>query len=108
MIKLSDLELITAKAKIEGLKTEIAGWNEDLLLNVSHRSQCKEYNPLTDKALLFDLMVKYDTSLCRHHDFVYIESDYTDRDHKASVSFSSKEELPRAILEYIVEANNNG
>jgi len=106
-MSLSDLDLCKKIADIEGLTSHIAMegspnayiWCDDTET---------EYDPLTNKALLFDLMYKYDVSTCRYSDCAFIVSDYTDIPHKASVSFSGKEEFSRAILECIVEANKDG
>lgn len=102
---MNKLELCKAIADIDGVSVSLASWGKLELMLISNSTKREEYNPLTNKALLFDLEYKYDVSTCRYGEFVYIESEYADRPHKASISFSSKEDKPRAILECIVEAN---
>lgn len=104
---MNDLELCKKIAEIEGVEFSVRG-NSVVADNPAEAIKDKLtdiYNPLTNKALLFDLLVKYDVCICRYNDYVYIESDYTDAEHKAYESFSDEKDIPRAILECIVEAN---
>ncbi len=59
----------------------------------------EEWNPLTNKDLLFDLMVKYTVTIN------YCISSVTNDDHHTSFEFASEVEIPRAILECIIEDN---
>ena len=104
MNKLKDLELCKRIAEIEGVLVDTI---EGEWLGVHGKYDIEEYNPLTDKALLFDLMVKYK-----------VEIDYSDNDRRKGFAlfkfdgafskpamFYCGEEVPRAILECIVEAS---
>lgn len=103
---MNKLELITAIAKIEGVKTHefngalYAAENFNEVVNTykdSHLTNGQalkiikrlQYDPLTDKAMLRDLMIKH-------------------RDVIARSSVISKDDVPspRLFLECIVEANN--
>ncbi|MBL4622893.1 MAG: hypothetical protein JKY89_10885 [Immundisolibacteraceae bacterium] len=72
----------------------------------------EEYNPLTDKALLFDLMVKHKVEINHNEDdsnlaVIWpgdIETSMLIGNYFAE--FKGIEDLPRAILECIVEANH--
>lgn len=54
MSELTDLEICKKIADIEGFPEQVLEFHDDHILN---------YNPLTDKALCFDLMVKYKVEL---------------------------------------------
>ena len=103
MTELTDLELCRRIAEIEGIdilwQEEITGDDygiNDSLMMVTMRHEngrwamCKEYNPLTNKGLLFDLMVKHKHLLDMDDHFLYMKDS----------------DIPRAILTQIVE--NNG
>lgn len=87
---MNELELCKAMADIEGLDNE----QQDAL----HRLIIGKGSP-TGKALLFDLMVKYDVDITPSH--WYVSTDQG----SGYIEYSSKDEIPRAILECIVEAN---
>ncbi len=110
MTELTDLEIckkIDEIECVEPIHDSYSITNYDLYI-ADDKTFMFYQNPLANKALLWDLMYKYDVSVCRYQAFVYIESEYTDRPHKASVSFSSKEEMGRAVLLAIIEALDNG
>lgn len=96
---MTDIELIQKIAEIEVLDISASG----------HRLHYKGYiiNPFDNhkeaKALLWDLVVKYEININHAHGFVFMaESDgYWDY---AEVYFTDAEHLPRAILECIIEA----
>lgn len=108
-MKLTDLELCKAIADIEGVKiNEVHG----LLLpaNLGGRATYADrYTPITDKALLFDLMVKHKVTVDfwsdedGHEGVCFIEN--SDCEREWSVDFELRLDIPRAILECIVEAN---
>lgn len=54
MSELTDLEICKKIAEIEGFPEQVLEFHDDHILN---------YSPLTDKALCFDLMVKYELDL---------------------------------------------
>ena len=65
MNKLTDLELCKRIAEIEGEEVTVRfDWDDNLRTRLSYGSEFEdrmpEYNPLTDDALCFRLMVKYD------------------------------------------------
>ena len=84
-MKLSDLELCKRIAEIEGVEChEYAGyliprenfneavneiWNDSMVqrIGVELRVDKLSYNPLTNKDLLFDLMIKYEVEV--HYDY---------------------------------------
>ena len=87
---MNKLELCKAIADIEGLDSE----QQDAL----HRLIVGKGSP-AGKGLLFDLMVMYDVDITPSH--WYVSTDHG----SGYIEYSSKDELPRAILECIVEAN---
>lgn len=103
--KLTDLELCKRIAVIEGFETKIV--KDTLRVGFTIGSSpimWGDFESLTNKALLFDLMVKYgaeidydDMTCSIYHDESLIAASTT--------VFKSKEDLPRAILECIMEAS---
>lgn len=91
-MSLTVLELCKAVADIAELDNE----QQDAL----HRLIIGKGSP-AGKALLFDLMVKYDVDINHGFEYVLIHSDGK----HVHVKYSGKDNLPRAILECIVEAN---
>ncbi len=90
MNELTDLELCKRVADIEGVDVEYSEeFNALFRVKVQHGLSATHYNPLTNKALLFDLMVKYKHLLDMDDCFMYVKDSM----------------IPRAILECIVEAN---
>ena len=99
MNKLTDLELCERIAEIEGVLVDII---DGEWLGVHGKYDIEEYNPLTNKALLFDLMIKYGIvagrSIGGETHTVWGDQD------KAEIMIAT-DKVPRAILECIVEAN---
>ena len=82
MSELTDLEILIAVAGIEfGNHSDkwfisegiVSYWAGDGIFG-----GFKEYNPLTDDALCFKLMVKYEVDIDFYLDVARIQSDYTD------------------------------
>lgn len=65
----------------------------------------QEYNPLRNKALLFDLMVKHEVAVTFGLGSVVVHCKNVNRN-GAVAKKVDKKDLPRSILECIVEANN--
>ena len=110
---MDDLEICKRIAEIEGVKVDEISNNflirkditfglrvnvsmefkrcktiEDYMIVENERKDCL-YNPLTDDALCFQLMVKYDVNISRYYDSASISSDYTDKPDVSNVSFST-------------------
>ena len=102
MSDLTDLELCKRIADIEGLTVEVGALGvygpED------ENGWCQEYNPLTDKALLFDLMVNYEVAVTFGFENAVIHCKNVNRN-GATAKKVDKPDIPRAILTAIVEAN---
>ena len=99
---MNELELCKAIAKIEGLtltySSNIGGWSS----GTPYGKDDYEYNPLINKVMLFDLMVKHGVVVKPH------SGGFTDvfiDDYKILVVCATDDEIPRAILECILEAN---
>jgi len=90
MSELTDLELCKKIAEIEGYSSLYESCILDVVNGKSH---------MVGKALLFDLMVKYGVSID------YETDEVTSHCRFYSVDFNGKSDLPRAILECIIEAN---
>lgn len=113
----TDLELCKKIAEIEGVDVVEDGGGLRTYIKVGAtcvKTLCENYNPLTNKALLFDLMVKY--NVCIDRGFAGIEQGLAeiwpkDIDTCSLIGtycaeFKSNEGIPRAILECIVKAND--
>ena len=103
MDKLPDLELEKRISDIEGVLTQHAGGR---LVTVNFNGGISvNYNPLTDKAMLWDLRLKHrveiddDCKTCR----IWKLDDETG--YNWVVDYETDGQLPRAMLEVIVEAN---
>jgi len=98
---MNDLELCVAFAKIDKPKGYLTNRYGEPLINDG--TGCYgEYNPLTDKALLWDLILKYHVTLTwgsRIDNKCYIKKDGI-----SWRSWVNESELSRAILEVIIEA----
>jgi hypothetical protein len=110
MDKLTDLELITAIAKIEGFNYDV---RRDSVCpcdptDVIVHKLTDVYNPLTDKAMLWDLFIKYGVTIDRYLSECYIIEFDCDVDGAilSEINFEDIDGIPRAGLECIVEANN--
>ncbi len=110
MSELTDLEICKRIAEIEGVHV----FNDGAALLVPDYEESlrtgydedKEYNPLTDDALCFQLMVKYEVNVNRYYDSVTIDSDYNDKPPLANVSFATDDvSINKAICLAIIEAN---
>ncbi len=117
MSELTDLELCKKIAEIDGVS--VTQWSSSRgasgysTVNVEGGVGVN-YNPLTNKALLFDLMVKYKVELNHNQEdsnlAVIWPSDIETSNLIGNyfVEFKCDADIPRAILECIVEANKNG
>ena len=104
---LTDLEISKRIAEIEG----------EILSGVGEHNvyiKCKpslvgnvQFNPLTDDALCFQLMVKYEVNINRYYDLASISSDYTNKPDLSSVSFFTDDaSINKAICLAIIEAHS--
>jgi hypothetical protein len=71
--KLTDLEICKRIAEIEGEQVTIRyEWDKNLITRLSYggefNDRMPEYNPLTDDALCFKLMIKYNVSFWQNED----------------------------------------
>lgn len=123
MSELTGLELCRAIAEVENHKLATTeeikrkSLHIDSVYTVTNEERltagtiCRVYsrfNPLTDKALLFDLMVKHEVQINYPTNDVYIVDENSgeyDSGCSAFTSFNDADELPRAILTAIIEAN---
>ncbi len=109
---MNELELCKKIAEIEGLAVADPGvvssreYNESTCLIIPHGKHSPYsyvYSPLTNKALLFDLQIKHGVVVKPH------SGGFTDvfiDDYKILVVCATEDEIPRAILECILEANS--
>ncbi len=102
-MKLTDLDLCKRVAEIDGFETKIVKDALRVGFTIGNSPvMWGDFNPLTNKALLFDLMVKHRISLVMNgngdnHAFeMSADNDIFQPDDAL---------IPRAILECIVEAN---
>ena len=104
MNKLTDLELCKKVAEIERVDFVMTNDGKSINHKVYGIYCGNEYNPLTNKALLFDLMVKYKVEIdyMRPADC----SIFTYDTMECLIEIEVGESLPRAILECIVESKN--
>tara|TARA_R110002020_G_scaffold467655_2_gene691421 strand:+ start:9225 stop:9596 length:372 start_codon:yes stop_codon:yes gene_type:complete len=111
MKELTDLEICKKIAEIEGKYTELldkqASYNARLVHVQEKANITRWFNPLTDDALCFKLICKYEVNIDHYYGTAYIQSDYTGKTNVGQSSFSDDEELNKAILLAIIEANNN-
>lgn len=98
MNKLSKLELCKRIAEIEGVPFhEAKSQNQNGIVTTLF-----SYNPLTDRALLWDLTIKHGVCLNRSNADRDMWLVGINKDHIVSTYLN----IPRTILEVIVEANN--
>ena len=98
-MKLTDLELCKKIAEIEGVPIDCIDCIDGEWLGIHGKYDIEEYNPF-EWSLLGPLMVKYKVVVS--YSFGYVSADYgINRYFYGEVS-----ELPRAILECIVEAKS--
>lgn len=101
MNQLTDLELCKKIAAIEGVNVSIKktmSHKEGICQRLLDDDDCS-YWPLIDKDSIFDLMVKHKVTIN------YSIRSVTNDDHHTSFEFASEAEIPRAILECIIEDN---
>ncbi len=109
MNKLTDLEICKRIAEMKKimptvfsgvLVTNIGEFN---LFDVSRTHRANKH-----ARYVFDLMLEFEVCICHYTSTAYILSDYTDKPHKAQVSFDDADELSfrRAVLLAIIEAHN--
>jgi hypothetical protein len=112
-MELTDLEICKRIAEIEGFEfrvgsltsvTPVGVWPKVPFKDVGMSLGSSSYNPLTDDALCFRLMVKYEVGVDTYTDTAYILSDYTNRTHKAVISID--DDINKAICLAIIEAHN--
>jgi len=112
MTELTDLEICKKIAEIEGILVEVV---EHSLGNPWAKTKIGtryNYNPLIDKTLLWDLMVKYQVCIefeTAEHGIVEIwplDAEVSALIGTYSSVFYSSEGLPRAILQCIIDANS--
>jgi hypothetical protein len=69
---LTDLEICKRLAEIEGLefivKMDVFGFSECVFADSENHAGLIRYNPLTDDALCFRLMIKYNVSFWQNED----------------------------------------
>ena len=103
---MNDLEIETRIAEIEGhTLVHSNNWGKYVI----GKPYCADevvYEPLTNDALCFQLMVKYDVNIDRDCDSAFIMDDYRDSPHKANISFAIDMDVRKAILLAIIEAHN--
>jgi len=100
MSDLTDLELCKRIVEIEG---ECIDFCTDSFVVVHNGGDGKYYNPLTDDALCFQLMVKYKVDI-EHFKCGTVSTYIDDSVHGEVIEIN----VNRAILLAIIEANNNG
>jgi len=107
---LTDLEICKKIAEIEGLEVvalDVFKNGTQFLRKALFFEDFEEYNPITDKALLWDLMVKYRVMIDWYNMELYILN--IDGDLISNfIQFADESELPRAVLLAIIEAHGNG
>ena len=99
MIKLTDLELCKKIAEIEGVPIDCIDCIDGEWLGIHGKYDIEEYNPF-EWSLLGPLMVKYKVVVS--YSFGYVSADYGINRY----FYGETSELPRAILECIVETNS--
>jgi hypothetical protein len=115
MDNLTDLEICKRIAEIEDYTTKVdrdgfvCATNNKLIGLHAHTKggYYPNYNPLTDDALCFQLMVKYEVCICHYGSIAFIQSDYTDKPNKSQCSFDGKDDLNKAICLAIIEAHKD-
>ena len=101
---MNDLEICKRIGEIESLNGDFGTH-----LNGAHGRRYidgsfKYYNPLTDDALCFQLMVKYEVNVDSYLGVTSISSDYTNKPNIAQVSYMDYT-INKAICLTIIEAN---
>jgi hypothetical protein len=106
MSELTDLEITERLMEIVGFKYEYALMNGKRVGEFN--GELIEFNPLTDKALCFDLMVKYDVIYLDGCALVNYTTTgfYSDEDYQCSAEVINKDPQ-KAICLAIIEAHND-
>lgn len=109
MTELTNLEICKKIAEIKKIMPTVLG--STLITNIGEFDLfdlSRTHRANKHARYVLDLMFEFDVSIDRYCDYVFIISDYTDRPHKAQVSFTDGDELSfrRAILLAIIEAHN--
>ena len=105
MSELTDLELCKRISEIDGVPTQFVG-GRLITVNVNGGVGVN-YNPLTNKALLFDLMVKNKVWVDHGEVCCFTLGNDGDSDFATSCVSFKDIPLPHAILTAILEANND-
>jgi len=104
---MNDLELIKRIAEIEGVDLRffsISKRDNGTFYVFADNGATRNINYLTDKALLWDLMVKYEVNI--NHADMYVFMTESDGGWSYShVDYDDISDLPRAILECIVKSD---
>jgi hypothetical protein len=108
-MKLTDLEICKRIAEIKKIMPTV--FNDTLITNIGEFDLFNlARTPRANKRARYvlDLMIEFEVCVCHYNSTVFILSDYTDRPHKSTVSFSDNDELSfrRAVLLCIIEAHN--
>ena len=97
MNELTDLEICQRIAKIEGYKKTGTVWGECVI--VSNEDDTTSFNPLTDDALCFRLMIKYKISLIQHQNNTSVYCIWNhDEKHATSTITDAKRAVCLAII----------
>ena len=105
MSELTDLEICKRIAEIEN-KGDCFSWFNTFAIRTEMYAEREEYNPLTDDALCFQLMVKYEVNVDSYLGVTNISSDYTDRQDIAQFSYMDYT-INKAICLTIIEAHKD-
>ncbi len=108
-MSLSDLELCKKIAEIVYSDTEKCGFDYSDCGTFMVDCNGDEFNPLTNKALLFDLMVKHQVQTEWFNDELGQVGILRNNDDELDVivAFNKSRSINRAILECIVEFQSN-
>ena len=106
MTDLTDLEICRRIAEIEGeIVTIKYEWDEQLRTRlcwgIEGQDRAKEFNPLTDDALCFKLMVKYKISLIQHQNNTAVYCICNHDEKQATIAMANPK---RAICLAIIES----
>ena len=110
--ELTDLEICKRIAEIEDILFHVTQYRENNFVALMSTNDFTgtppeligEYNPLTDDALCFQLMVKHEVNVDSYLGVTSISSDYTNKLNIAQVSYMDYT-INKAICLTIIEAN---
>lgn len=108
MIELTNLEICKHIAKIEGYPQKVMGHDTVIVSTATEHTlgHWKEYNPLTDDALCFQLMLKYEINL--NYDFKGCSNRYVCFHNKhIATELSRSDGASKAICLAIIEAKKH-